>query len=75
MRLAYGYAQYGYTQRRDFLCTMNASPTVADAVEHCYRPPGQPGIRRDHYGFTVPASRPVHGGRALLRMSTLRKVG
>lgn len=31
MRLAYGYAQYGYTQRRDFLCTMNGS-AAADAL-------------------------------------------
>jgi hypothetical protein len=36
VRLAYGYAQYGYTQRRDFLCVMNASTAAANAVEHCH---------------------------------------
>ena len=40
MRLAYGYAQYGYTQRRDFLGAMNTSAAAADAVA-----PGHPAVQ------------------------------
>jgi hypothetical protein len=38
--LAYGYAQYGYTQRKDFLGAMNTSAAAADAVA-----PGHPAVQ------------------------------